>query len=98
MTPALVNEDIETGDILIKDRLATIGKSTTDMLSIKEKKIYQRKIEKDPKFDNYRIGKPVLLDIPVQKSFIEKETAGKVSVWKPLVFKKFFQTYRVTTK
>ena len=65
LTQALVNKDIETGDNLIKDHLASIGKTSTNMLSIKEQKRYQNKFEKDPKFDNYRIGKPVLLDIPV---------------------------------
>ena len=92
MTPALVNKDIETGDILIKDLLASIGKCSSHMLSIKEQKRFQRKMEKDPRYDNYRIGKAVLLDIPVQKRFIEKETAGKVSFWKPPVFINFFQS------
>ena len=96
MTPALVNKDIETGDNLIKHRLASIGKTSTHMLSIKEQKRYQNKFEKDPKFENYRIGKPVLLDIPVQKRFIEKETSGKVSFWKPPVFKNFFHYLVVT--
>ena len=61
MTLALVNKDIETGDILIKDRLASIGKSSSHMLSIKEQKRFQRKIEKDLRYDNYRIGKAFLL-------------------------------------
>ena len=51
------------------------------MLSIKEQKRFQRKIEKDLRYDNYRIGKAFLLDILVQKRFIEKDTAGKVSFW-----------------
>ena len=38
LTPALVNKDIETGDNLIKDCLASIGKTSTNMLSIKEQK------------------------------------------------------------
>ena len=78
LQPAVCNENLELGDLLIHDRLKVLGKKSAHLLTVEEQEKLKIDSEKNPALKDYMINKTVLLDLPTDggRSF-EKETSGR---------------------
>ena len=78
LQPAICNDDLVLGDLLISDRLKQLGKKSSHLLTIEEQKKLKNDTEKTPKFQQFLPEKPVLLNLPLlgPREF-EKETSAK---------------------
>ena len=80
LQPAVCNEDVNYGDLLISDKLrdSKKGKSSKHILTLDEQRTLKNKIEKSKNFVGYQVNDPVLLDLPLKPPRgIEKETSAK---------------------
>ena len=80
LQPAVCNEDVNYGDLLISDKLkdSKKGKSSKHILTLDEQRTLKNKIEKSKNFVGYQVNDPVLLDLPLKPlRGIKKETSAK---------------------